>query len=216
MELQIGHTQDHVGDDPHTQKHTHTHSATRARGWSRRRRDKARQGKGKAESATRMRDNDSEIVREQLTRKKIKFNIFLFRQKLKLKRAPKSGEPNANECECERREQPVTTTRLSHEATSHGSEPAKLSRSEDRWQAERGERGGRGTRRGSNTQNILHSIISVFIAPQCTVEGWGRGKGSPAESEQVYIQMRACTILRSWHWTWRRSGNGSQMRFILT
>lgn len=165
-----------------------------------------------------MRDNDSEIVREQLTRKKIKFNIFLFRQKLKLKRAPKSGEPNANECECERRERPVTTTRLSHEATSHGAESAKLSRSEDRKIADRQSGGSRGTRRGSNTQNILHSIISVFIAPQCTVEGRGRGegKGSPAESEQVYIQMRSCTILRSWHWTWRRSGNGSQMRFILT
>lgn len=73
-----------------------------------------------------------------------------------------------------------------------------------------------GGERGSNTQNILHSIISVFIAPQRTRKGEGGEEGDGTESEQVYIQMRACTILRSWHWTWRRSGNGSQMRFILT
>lgn len=51
--------------------------------------------RNQTKSATRMRDNDSEIVREQLTLKKLN-SIFFVQTKTELKRKPKTGEPNAN------------------------------------------------------------------------------------------------------------------------
>lgn len=129
-----------------------------------------------------MRDNDSEIVREQLTRKKIKFNIFLFRQKLNWNERRKVANrmrTNANAAasgddEWRRRDSAPTMADIgAGQSASQPAEPAKLSRwrSLTGWGGKRGKKGQEGG--SSNTQNILHSIISVFIASLL-----GRGKGN--------------------------------------
>lgn len=63
-----------------------------------------------------------------------------------------------------------------------------------------------GPRRGSNTQNILHSIISVFIAPQRTRKGEGAGesdgeRASEHSNASVHdLAILALDVEAEWKW----------------
>lgn len=143
-----------------------------------------------------MRDNDSEIVREQLTRKKIKFNIFLFRQKLNWNERRKVANrmrTNANAAasgddEWRRRDSAPTMADIgAGQWASQPAEPAKLSR----WRSLTGWGGKRGKKGAAATHKTFYIVLFRFLLLHCWVEGRGIAAGRWAGRASVHSNASA-------------------------